>query len=83
MVDSHSFFFYISKAGLLPSWETRQIIVLLARLQAAPVCIMSVTHCSDMYICTAFPCGRMVTVTGCCYATCELLNHLIHVHVQL
>ena len=39
--------------------------------------------CSDMYICTGHPCGRMVTVTGCCYATCELLNHLIHVHVQL
>ena len=33
--------------------------------------------CSDMYICTAYPCGRMVTVTGC---TCDLLNH---VHVQL
>ena len=48
-------------------------------LQVAAI-LQLMMPCSD-YV--HIPCGRMVTVTGCCYATCELLNHLIHVHVQL
>ena len=38
--------------GLVAEWETRQIIVSLARLQAVPVCIMSVTH-SILFVPTA------------------------------